>query len=171
MKSGSVTGLGSATMEFGSSVGGCDSNSDGDGPIEKVPASGNIREFKAIVTNYLWGDTDVNSSKSKDGNRISCWDVSLVTNMFDAFNGQTEFNEPIGCWNTESVNTMTGMFWNAAAFNQDIFAWDVSSVTNMRGMFDKAAAFNQDINAWDISSVTTKPANSNGRNHNSKANR
>jgi len=132
----------------------CDCSDDGNGPIAKVPASGTDGEFRAIVDNYLDGDTGADSSRVKYGNKIGCWDVASVTNMYLAFYEKATFDEPIGCWNTESVTNMYGMFAVATAFNQYIGAWDVASVTNMDSMFNGATAFNQDIGEWVVSLVT-----------------
>eukprot|EP00978_Attheya_sp_CCMP212_P047930 scaffold450365_cov149-Attheya_sp.AAC.1 len=87
------------------------------------------------------------------GSKITCWDVSEVTNMTEAFDGLSTFNKPL-CWDVSSVTTMHHMFYNASAFNQDLSAWDVSSVTDMHQMFNVASAFDQDLSAWDVSSVT-----------------
>jgi len=128
----------------------CGCYDDGDGPIEKVPASGTSWYFQDIVTNYLEGDVSSSSSRVTYGNKIGCWDVSLVTNMHYAFFYQRTFDEPIGCWNVSSVTTMWGMFDGANAFNQDIGAWDVSLVTEMRAMFYFADVFDQNLCSWNI---------------------
>ena len=73
------------------------------------------------------------------------WDVSLVTNMTDAFRSVEIFNVDIGNWNTSSVTNMGSMFASASSFNQDIGNWDTSSVKNMAYMFYQASVFNQDI--------------------------
>ena len=72
---------------------------------------------------------------------IGCWDVSNVTSMENAFNGNAEFNQPIGDWDTSRVTKMNGMFDAAAKFNQPIGQWDISKVTTMWSMFKNAAAF------------------------------
>jgi len=131
----------------------CACNDDGDGPFAKVPASGTDGQFQAIVDNYLDGDTSADSSRKLYGDKIACWDVDSVTNMYRAFFYKEIFNEPIGCWNTESVTNMEIMFSYATAFNQYIGEWDVASVTDMSGMFEYATAFNQNIGEWDVASV------------------
>ena len=73
----------------------CSCNDDGDGPINKVPASGTDGQFQAIVDNYLDGDTSADSSRKLYGDKIACWDVGSVTNMFQAFYDQGTFDEPI----------------------------------------------------------------------------
>jgi len=89
---------------------------------------------------------------------ISNWDVSNVTNMVAMFNDANSFNQDIGSWDVSSVTDMQLMFKNASAFNQDIGNWDVSNVTDMFGMFGSdigiLVSFNQDISSWDVNSVT-----------------
>jgi surface protein len=84
---------------------------------------------------------------------IASWDVSNVTTMWAMFYG-TYFNQDIGNWDVGNVTIMGGMFSTAYAFNQDISNWDVSSVTDMRSMFYKASSFNQDIGSWNVNNVT-----------------
>eukprot|EP00978_Attheya_sp_CCMP212_P043221 scaffold278245_cov75-Attheya_sp.AAC.2 len=107
--------------------------------------------FKSAIASYLQGS---GSGSEIYGRKIACWDVSAVTNMFGAFDGQITFDEPL-CWDVSSVTNMQSMFENTEAFNQDLSAWDVSSVTTMKFMFYGADAFNRDLSAWDVSSVTT----------------
>ncbi|KAG7342671.1 fibronectin domain containing protein [Nitzschia inconspicua] len=130
-----------------------------------MPVDINGLELKQAIKEYL-----KNKTTSPYGSRISCWDVSQVTNMSFAFSFFAEdhvlydpelddeqiksFNEALDCWDTSNVTDMRGMFQNASSFNQDIGSWDVSSVTDMSYMFDSAHAFNQDIGSWDVSSVT-----------------
>ena len=94
------------------------------------------------------GDFDV-----KPYGKISEWDVSQVTDMSNAFRGETFFNGDITSWDVSNVDNMSGMFQNAQAFNQDIGGWDVSSVENMTLMFNNASIFNQDIGSWDVGAV------------------
>ena len=84
---------------------------------------------------------------------ITACDVSTLTSLASAFNGQPSFNQDIGSWDTSSVTDMSYMFNYASTFNQDIGSWDTSSVTDMSRMFTAASAFNQDIGSWDTSSV------------------
>jgi surface protein len=107
--------------------------------------------FEDAITSY------VNDGTSIYGSKITCWDVSEVTNMDKAFQGSIFFDDPL-CWDVSSVTTMIHMFYAANAFNQDISAWDVSNVTSMEFMFSNADAFNQDINMWDVSNVTNMTA-------------
>eukprot|EP00978_Attheya_sp_CCMP212_P019816 scaffold55991_cov37-Attheya_sp.AAC.2 len=109
-------------------------------------------DFKDAVKSFLKNGNTV--AAERYGGKISCWDVSRVTDMSSAFffRGSDRFNDPL-CWDVSSVENMGNMFDEAVAFNQDISSWDVSSVTNMEGMFEGATAFNQDISSWDVSSV------------------
>jgi len=71
----------------------------GDGSIAKVPASNANGDFQAIVSNYIT-NTDTNAYSASNsrmlyGNKIGCWNVSLVTNMHHGFDNQETFNEPI----------------------------------------------------------------------------
>ncbi len=79
--------------------------------------------------------------------------TSLITNMYDLFIGNTDFNQNIGSWDVSSVTNMGYMFSGASAFNQDISAWDVSAVNDMVQMFGSAISFNQPIGGWDVSNV------------------
>ena len=83
------------------------------------------------------------------------WDVRLVTDMREMFNGASAFDADISGWDTSSVTNMRGMFLVASAFNADISGWNTSSVTDMADMFHGASAFNADISGWDTSSVTS----------------
>ena len=69
------------------------------------------------------------------------WDVSSVTDMYEAFKDRTDFNADIKDWDVSNVTTMENMFNFASAFNQPIGEWDVSNVTNMNGMFYLATSF------------------------------
>eukprot|EP00978_Attheya_sp_CCMP212_P049237 scaffold634913_cov421-Attheya_sp.AAC.1 len=104
-------------------------------------------DFTNAIGSYL------NSGNITYGTKISCWDVSEVTDMSWAFSGLDDFNEHL-CWNVSSVTNMYSMFDDANAFNQDVSSWDVSSVTNMEYMFSSATAFNQDLSSWNVLSVT-----------------
>ena len=85
---------------------------------------------------------------------ISDWNTASVTDMSNAFNGRSNFNQDISNWNTASVINMEGMFLTATNFNQDISSWNTKKVTNMQVMFQFADKFNQPIGAWDTASVT-----------------
>jgi len=89
------------------------------------------------------------------GDDVSTCDVSTLTDLSQAFENQSSFNQDIGSWDTSSVTNMGFMFKRATSFNQDIGSWDTSSVTDMQAMFDENTNFDKDIGNWDTSSVTT----------------
>ncbi|MGB5791984.1 BspA family leucine-rich repeat surface protein, partial [Poseidonibacter sp.] len=103
-----------------------------------------------ITNMYNWFNLDKEFNQD-----ISHWDTSSVTNMSSMFTKASSFNQPIGNWNTSSVTNMSNMFNEASSFNQPIGNWNTSSVTNMGGMFNEAHSFNQPIGNWNTSSVTS----------------
>ena len=102
----------------------------------------------SLITNM----SDIFNGSDFNGN-VSNWNVSNVTDMSGAF-GSTPFNGDISTWNVGNVTTMRSMFIQATDFNGDLSNWDVSSVTNMESVFNNADSFNGDISSWDVSSVT-----------------
>ena len=102
----------------------------------------------SLITNM----SDIFNGSDFNGN-VSNWNVSNVTDMSGAFGG-TPFNGDISTWNVGNVTTMRSMFIQATDFNGDLSNWDVSNVTNMESVFNNADAFNGDISSWDVSSVT-----------------
>ena len=122
-------------------------------PITPVNVPLTDATFQSAVNQCLAQDPVNGNFDVKPYGVISEWDVSQVTDMSNAFRGETFFNGDITAWDVSGVENMSGMFQNAQAFNQDIGAWDVSSVENMTLMFNNASTFNQDISAWDVSSV------------------
>jgi surface protein len=110
--------------------------------------------FHAAIN--LWFDNQPEANATYG--HISDWNTSAVTDMSNAFDGRTTFNEDIGRWDVSNVRNMTMMFNEAEAFNQDIGNWDVSSVLHMYRIFRKAISFNQNIGDWDVSSVITLSA-------------
>ena len=87
------------------------------------------------------------------------WDVSEVTNMYEAFHMKWTFDADISNWNVGKVTDMTRMFTGAAAFKQQIGSWNTSSVTSMKGMFNSARLFLGSFgSAWDTSKVTDMSA-------------
>ena len=95
------------------------------------------------------------NSQATFNQNIGNWDVSNVVDMSTMFFVASSFNQDIGSWDVSNVVDMSSMFARASAFNQDIGSWDVSGVTNMYHMFGNASSFNQDIDSWDVGNVTS----------------
>jgi gliding motility-associated-like protein len=93
-------------------------------------------------------------------------DLSMVTDMSNAFYNCDGLTTETLVWNTSKVTNMISLFSQSDNFNGDISSWNTSSVTNMNSMFDKCYVFNQDLStktvantygnyvAWDVSNVT-----------------
>ncbi|MDA7757098.1 BspA family leucine-rich repeat surface protein, partial [Opitutales bacterium] len=109
----------------------------------------NDSNFQTAVN--LWFSDEANATATYG--HISDWNVSAVTNMYNAFKDKSSFNENIGEWDVSSVTTLIGMFNGATSFNQPIGDWNVSGATNIAAMFSGATSFNQPIGNWDVSSV------------------
>jgi surface protein len=105
--------------------------------------------FQTAVNLWFDNQTEANATYG----HIRDWNTSAVTNMAEAFEDRTDFNEDIGDWDVRNVLNMNQMFKGATSFNQDIGAWDVSSLQEMYGMFSGASSFNQNIGGWNTSSV------------------
>ena len=90
-----------------------------------------------------------------DGDDMSQYITSKVTDMRELFRGKKTFNQDISAWDVSEVVDMAYIFYEAFLFNQDIGSWDVSKVAKMDRMFTDAKAFNQDISKWNTSSATT----------------
>ena len=86
--------------------------------------------------------------------RDSNWDTSNVTNMYNAFQGASSFNQDISGWDTGKVTQMRWTFRRAKRFNQDISGWDISNVNDMRGLLKDTEDFNQDLTGWNVDGVT-----------------
>lgn len=84
---------------------------------------------------------------------ISAWDVSRVTNMQMMFCGAASFNQPLGRWDVGRVRNFSWMFAGARSFDQAIGGWDTGAARQLDGMFSDALSFNQDLSSWDVSSV------------------
>ena len=89
-----------------------------------------------------------------NGEDLTQFCTSKITDMAVMFGGATAFNQDIGNWDVSNVTDMNFMFYRTSSFNQDIGNWDVSNVTIMEAMFGGATAFNQDIGNWDVSRVS-----------------
>ncbi len=107
--------------------------------------------FKTAIN--LWFDNQAEANATYG--HISDWNTSAVTDMSNAFDGRTTFNEDISRWDVSKVISMFAMFKSSSSFNQSVGDWNTSSVTNMREMFSHASSFNQPISMWDTSSVAS----------------
>ncbi|MFC4740493.1 BspA family leucine-rich repeat surface protein [Flavobacterium ponti] len=85
---------------------------------------------------------------------LDTWDVSNVTNMSNMFNGATNFNVNISNWDVSNVVNMSNMFNGATSFNRNINGWNVSNVINMAGMFRDATSFDRNLGGWNVANVT-----------------
>ena len=113
---------------------------------------GETFELDGVI--YTVADGKMLDKALENGEDLTKYCTSKVTNMRFMFRGATSFNQEIGNWDVSNVTDMNGMFLGAASFNQDIGNWDVSNVQNMKGMFSYATSFNQDIGNWDVSNVS-----------------
>jgi len=112
---------------------------------------GHIRDWNtSAVTNM----SNAFQNRTNFDENITNWDVSNVTKMSSMFNGANSFNQPIGDWNTSAVTNLQAMFYGGSSFNKDIGNWDTSSVTALNAMFNGASSFNQSLANWNTSSVT-----------------
>ena len=98
-----------------------------------------------------WFDADKKADIIAEYGEISDWLVYEVTDMSNAFEGRTTFNEDISSWNVGAVTDMSSMF-EGSAFNSPIDKWNVDKVRDMSSMF-KGSSFNQLIDRWNVSSV------------------
>ena len=109
-------------------------------------------------TATISGTTYTVVNNSNIGSQISSANynlcTTLVSDMSQLFEGNTNFNSNISFWDTSNVTNMSRMFKNAQSFNQNISSWDISSVTNVYSMFYYALNFNQNIGSWDTSNIT-----------------
>jgi surface protein len=112
---------------------------------------------------------------SVSGVSYVAWDTREVTNMgailgVGSSSGVGSFNQNIGNWNTSKVTNMFQMFLNQINFNQNIntkvvnvsgssyVAWDTANVTTMSTMlscFNLDGSFNQNVDSWNTNRVTT----------------
>ena len=111
--------------------------------------------FETAISTCLGTNSTDGLCSSSEYGPMPDWDVSGVTNMYQAFYNKNDFNADISDWDVSNVMNMEGMFYGASSFNQMIGGWDTSSVTTMTSMFFEASNFNQPIGWWDVSSVLT----------------
>ncbi len=91
--------------------------------------------------------------KSNFNQDIGSWDLTNVTNTVSMFEGAADFNQDISKWNLANVTSTGKMFSGATNFDQDISDWNTANVTDMASMFLRASNFSADISNWDVSSV------------------
>jgi surface protein len=106
--------------------------------------------FQTAVNLWFSNQAEANATYG----HIRDWNVSGVTDMSNAFQNRTTFNENISGWDVSNVTSMQSMFYGANSFNQPIGDWNVSSVTNMQYILRGASVFNQPIGDWNVSSAT-----------------
>ena len=111
-----------------------------------------------IVTTRVTDMSNLFAHTSKAIGKISSWDTSSVTNMYQMFVGVSWFNGSsnegwsLSNWDVSNVTNMQAMF-SGTKFNEDISNWDVSNVIDMNSMFSYIEEFNQPLNNWNVSSV------------------
>ena len=114
--------------------------------------------FQTAINTCLSSNPEDGLCTNSEYGSMPDWDVSNVTDMNNAFNGNYTFNADISDWDTSNVTNMSFMFQQAPDFNQPIGGWDVSKVTDMSYMFRVVSigigAFDQPLNEWDVSNVT-----------------
>ena len=112
----------------------------------------------SAVTDFEKGGMTVNLDTFGAQDHL-CWDTSSMTNMYQAFFYEANFNGVVTSWDTSRVTNMQDVFGYVTSFNQPL-VWDTSKVTNMAYMFkndpnhcpEGACSFNQPL-YWDVSNV------------------
>jgi len=109
-----------------------------------------------VTTMYrmFWGAGNFNNGGSPS---ISGWETSGITDMQRMFRDAVAFNQPIGTWDVSNVTNMFDAFYSegsAMAFNQDIGNWNTSKVTNITNMLGRCTSFDQDLSNWTVTGVT-----------------
>ena len=88
---------------------------------------------------------------------IESWDTSGLINIFNLFNGATNFNDDVSGWDTSSATSLASMFKNASSFDQDLGSWDVTSITNAANMFNgvtlSTVNYSSILTGWEGQSV------------------
>ena len=121
--------------------------------------------IKEAVKEWCKGGDSMEAVKRRFG-LIEEWDVSEVTDMYELFKDQKEFDADLSGWDVSKVTNMSFMFEGATTFNADLSGWDVSNVGSgplyyegsMDSMFYGATAFDQKLSG----SWSTSTANKNG---------
>ena len=104
---------------------------------------------------------------------IEKWYTVNVTDMTNAFQNKTTFNQDLSGWVVEQVEKMQGMFLGASSFNNgetgntmsNPLDWSLNSLHDtiattpyaLQGMFQGASSFNQRLGCsnWDVSNCST----------------
>lgn len=110
-------------------------------------------EFILGGVKYIVADRPLIENAIADGDELTRYCTSRITDMSELFYSNYSFNKDIGNWDVKNVTDMSSMFHSALTFNKSIANWDVSNVSNMKYMFSDAKKFNQDIGGWDVSKV------------------
>jgi len=88
---------------------------------------------------------------------IESWDTSGLINIFNLFNGATNFNDDVSGWDISSATSLASMFKNASSFDQDLGSWDVTSITNASNMFNgvtlSTVNYSSILTGWEGQSV------------------
>ena len=84
----------------------------------------NLAELKTAVGQYVDQDCENNEDdctvKNTYGYPINSWCVGSVTNMYQLFRFQSEFNSDISSWDVSNVINMASMSEGAMAFESDL---------------------------------------------------
>ena len=84
-------------------------------------------------------------SQLTDANFSQAIATCLSTNPIDGMCSDSEFGA-MPDWDVTQVTNMYNAFKDRTQFDSNISAWDTSNVTNMRGMFERATKFNKELN-------------------------
>ena len=103
------------------------------------------KTFKEVVKICLEQDPVNGLCNIEPFGMMPDWDVSQVTDMSYAFDGESSFNGNISKWDVSNVTDMSCAFHGASSFNGNIGDWDVSQVTDMSYAFHGAKSFNGNI--------------------------
>ena len=76
--------------------------------------------FQTAINTCLSSNPEDGLCTNSEYGSMPDWDVSNVTDMNNAFNGNYTFNADISDWDTSNVTNMSFMFQQAPDFNQPI---------------------------------------------------
>lgn len=110
-----------------------------------------------LPTLIYMGGTFWNCTALTNVSRISEWDVTGVTDMFQAFRGCSNFNDDVTGWDVSNLTSAFRLFMSCSKFNRNLGSWNMSKVQYLNSMFNAATIFTNggspSINNWDTSSV------------------